>query len=113
MGTKVWSSSHLISHSQTLHIFLLYIPFIYFFYFKSEMHRLTLTLLTILIGTDGLIDAIRKDLLSWIHHGDLIQNTIVLLNHGLQCQSLLVAQIWSHRSLRSHPLAALVLCLDF
>lgn len=77
-----------------------------FFYFNSEMHMLSLTLLTILMGTDGSVDTIRTDLLPWAHYGDLAQKTIVLLNHGSQCLSLLAAQN-GVTAARSHILSLL------
>lgn len=67
MGTKARYSSHLISHRHSLHKFvaanLLHSP--QSCYFNREIHEHRLTLLTVLMCIEGLVAAMRTDLLHW------------------------------------------------
>lgn len=66
-------------------------------YFNCEIHEHSLTLLIVLMCTEGLVAATRTDLLPWSHHGDLVQNTIVHLNHELESFSAGSSEIESRQ----------------
>lgn len=96
MGTKARKSSHLISHSQILFTQVCGSQ-PHRVSFNCEIHEHSLTLLIVLMCTEGLVAAMRTDLLPWSHHGDLVQNTIVHLNHELESFSAGSSEIESRQ----------------
>lgn len=66
-------------------------------YFNCEIHEHSLTLLIVLMCTEGLVAAMRTDLLPWSHHGALVQNTIIHLNHELESFSAGSSEIESRQ----------------